>query len=87
MRFTKKQRVDVALKCENCKNVKEYPLDVFPRSVYRRHGHVMQFCSCIGGKHGTGLGNTKHKIVGVIVERQLPISTEEAKKLLGTLAR
>lgn len=86
MRFAKKKDVDVALKCENCKNVTNYPLKVFPRSVYKRHGHIMQFCGCVGGKHGDGLGNTKHKIVGVFVEQQLPLSTEKAKKLLGTLA-
>jgi hypothetical protein len=87
MRFVKKKEVDVALKCQNCKNVKRYPLYVFPRSVYKRHGHIKQFCGCVGGKHGDGLGNTKHKIVGVFVERQVPVSNEEARKLLGTLVQ
>ncbi len=96
MRFAEKQTVDVAIKCEVCKNITDYPLKGFPRSDYKRQGYIMQFC-CDGYGRASGhsphrsskcdaLGNTPHKIVGVFVLRQLPLTTKEAKKLLGTLA-
>ena len=95
MRFTKKQTVDVALKCQVCKSITEYPLNVFPRAVYKRKGYIMQFC-CDGFGRPSGhsphrsavadaLGNTPHEIVGVFVQKQIPLSNKEAQKLLGKL--
>jgi hypothetical protein len=86
MRFAKKKTVQVALRCEICKNVTNYPLKVFPRREYRKQGYIMQFCGCDKWRKGAdGLGNTKHKVIGVFVEQQLPLSTTEAKELLGNL--
>lgn len=82
MRFAKKQTVQVALKCDVCKGVTDYPLNVFPRSVYKRHGYIMQHCGC---DKSDDLGSTRHRIVGVFLEQQLPLSTVEAKELLGNL--
>ena len=84
MRFVKKRTIDVALKCDDCKNISTYPLNVFPRYVYKRHGYIRQHCYCVG-RGGDTLGNTKHRIVGIFLEQQLPLSTPEARRLLGSL--
>ena len=88
MRFTKKKEVSVALKCQDCGNITDYPIKVFPRKEYLKRNRIMQACDCdgAGGYDSDMWRNSPHKIVGVFVEQQIPIKHKEAIDLLGDLA-